>query len=186
MCQPIAVTDIEESEEWKCFECDPVQLRTLRLLFYSIWQFWIKVDEKIKKRETAKAKKNRTDCITKTIHLAEQNHTLSRRLLSKKTTAWRQNPDFDSPVEKFKAAEGFAKFLALSQKNINQLKEKFFEYLEEDIDLNKTQKDQLNKVIVDLDSISNGHLEEIVVKKEKVKYEVLQSSDDEPVRNGGT
>ena len=80
---------------------------------------------------------------------------------------------------KEQTAEDFAKFLALSQKNLNQLKQRFLENLDEDLGANKRRSEKLNEIIEDLDSISNGHLEAIVVKKEKVKFQVLQNSSDE-------
>merc|ERR1712228_47898 len=43
----------------------------------------------------------------------------------------------------------------------------------------KKRSEKLSEIIEDLDSISNGHLEAIVVKKEKVKFQVLQNSSDE-------
>ena len=51
----------------------------------------------------------------------------------------------------------------------------------------KTRTEKLTLILEDLDSISNGHLEAIVVKKEKVKFQVLQNSSDEestPKANG--
>merc|ERR1712110_271606 len=74
-----------------------------------------------------------------------------------------------------------------SQKNLNQLKQRFLENVDEDLGASKKRSEKLTEIIEDLDSISNGHLEAIVVKKEKVKFQVLQNSSDEestPKANG--
>ena len=174
---------IQDNDNWKCFECKPKQLRDLRLLYYSILQFWNHIDDKLAKKEKAKAErekaKNRNDCLTKTFQLAGQCQSLYKNFVTKNLDAWSKNPNFDSEEEKFKGAQDFAKFLALSRKNLNQLETRFFEYLDEDLGTNKERTEKLKKVTLDLDAISNGHLEDIVKKKEKVKYQVLQSSDEE-------
>merc|ERR1711956_19362 len=88
---------------------------------------------------------------------------------------------------KEQSAEDFSKYLALSQKNLNQLKQRFLENVDEDLGASKKRTEKLTEIIEDLDSISNGHLEAIVVKKEKVKFAVLQNSSDEestPKANG--
>merc|ERR1712083_175239 len=107
--------------------------------------------------------------------------------VTKNAENWAKNPDFNDKEVKEQTAEDFAKFLALSQKNLNQLKQRFLENLDEDLGANKRRSEKLNEIIEDLDSISNGHLEAIVVKKEKVKFQVLQNSSDEestPKANG--
>ena len=95
--------------------------------------------------------------------------------------------DFSDKKVKEESAEDFAKYLALSQKNLNQLKQRFLENVDEDLGASKKRSEKLSEIIEDLDSISNGHLEAIVVKKEKVKFQVLQNSSDEestPKANG--
>ena len=95
--------------------------------------------------------------------------------------------DFSDKKVKEESAEDFAKYLALSQKNLNQLKQRFLANVDEDLGASKKRSEKLNEIIEDLDSISNGHLEAIVVKKEKVKFQVLQNSSDEestPKANG--
>jgi hypothetical protein len=90
------VSKIEDSEEWKCFECEPNQLREQRLLFFSILAFWQKVDEKVKKKvEAKKAKekaKNRSDCLTKTYQLASQCNLISKNFVTKNAENWAKNP----------------------------------------------------------------------------------------------
>lgn len=51
--------------------------------------------------------------------------------------------------------------------------------MEEDLRPSKEKCENLDKICSDFDAISNGHLEEIVAKKEKIKYQVLHSSDDD-------
>merc|ERR1712037_939680 len=100
---------------------------------------------------------------------------------------WAKNPNFSDKKVKEESAEDFAKYLALSQKNLNQLKQRFLANVDEDLGASKKRSEKLNEIIEDLDSISNGHLEAIVVKKEKVKFQVLQNSSDEentPKANG--
>ena len=95
--------------------------------------------------------------------------------------------DFSDKKVKEESAEDFAKYLALSQKNLNQLKQRFLANVDEDLGASKKRSEKLTEIIEDLDSISNGHLEAIVVKKEKVKFQVLQNSSDEestPKANG--
>ena len=90
------MSKIEDSEEWKCFECEPKQVREQRLLFFSILAFWKKVDEKVKKRvEAKKAKekaKNRSDCLTKTYQLASQCNLISKNFVTKNAENWAKNP----------------------------------------------------------------------------------------------
>ena len=67
------------------------------------------------------------------------------------------------------------------------MKQRFLANVDEDLGASKKRSEKLNEIIEDLDSISNGHLEAIVVKKEKVKFQVLQNSSDEestPKANG--
>merc|ERR1711972_343027 len=107
--------------------------------------------------------------------------------VTKKAENWAKNPDFNDKKVKEEGAEEFAKYLALSQKNLNQLKQRFIENVDEDLGANKARTEKLDRIIEDLDSISNGHLENIIVKKEKVKFQVLQNSSDEtpaPKANG--
>jgi len=186
-----AVSKIEDSEEWKCFECEPKQVREQRLLFFSILAFWKKVDEKVKKRVDAKKAKekakNRSDCLTKTYQLASQCNLISKNFVTKNAENWAKNPNFSDKKVKEESAEDFAKYLALSQKNLNQLKQRFLANVDEDLGASKKRSEKLTEIIEDLDSISNGHLEAIVVKKEKVKFQVLQNSSDEestPKANG--
>ena len=91
-----AVSKIEDSEEWKCFECEPKQVREQRLLFFSILAFWKKVDEKVKKRVDAKKAKekakNRSDCLTKTYQLASQCNLISKNFVTKNAENWAKNP----------------------------------------------------------------------------------------------
>merc|ERR1711935_693201 len=186
-----AVSKIEDSEEWKCFECEPKQVREQRLLFFSILAFWKKVDEKVKKRVDAKKAKekakNRSDCLTKTYQLASQCNLISKNFVTKNAENWAKNPNFSDKKVKEQSAEDFSKYLALSQKNLTQLKQRFLENVDEDLGASKKRSEKLTEIIEDLDSISNGHLEAIVVKKEKVKFQVLQNSSDEestPKANG--
>ena len=90
------MSKIEDSEEWKCFECEPKQVREQRLLFFSILAFWRKVDEKVKKKvEAKKAKekaKNRSDCLTKTYQLASQCNLISKNFVTKNAENWAKNP----------------------------------------------------------------------------------------------
>ena len=91
-----AVKKIEDSEEWKCFECEPKQVREQRLLFFSILAFWQKVDEKVKKKVDAKKAKekakNRSDCLTKTYQLATQCNLISKNFVTKNAENWAKNP----------------------------------------------------------------------------------------------
>merc|ERR1712083_368366 len=186
------VTKIEESEDWKCFECVPEQLRELRLLYFSILAFWKFVDEKNAKKKAARVArekaKNRTDCLTKTYQLASQSNLIAKNFVTKRAENWAKNPDFNNKKAKEEGVEEFAKYLALSQKNLNQLKQRFIENVDEDLGANKKRTEKLETIMEDLDSISNGYLENIIVKKERVKYEVLQNSSDEepstPKNNG--
>lgn len=89
------VSEIEDSDDWKCFECEPQQVKQLRLLYYSIYQFWQNVDEKIAKKEEKAKRKNRTDCITQTYNLAHQVNNLSKKFLSKNKESWHKNLNFD-------------------------------------------------------------------------------------------
>ena len=90
------MSKIEDSEEWKCFECEPKQVREQRLLFFSILAFWKKVDEKVKKRVDAKKAKekakNRSDCLTKTYQLASQCNLISKNFVTKNAENWAKNP----------------------------------------------------------------------------------------------
>merc|ERR1712083_600888 len=76
-----------DSEDWKCFECVPEQLRELRLLYFSILAFWKKVDEKNAKKKAARVArekaKNRTDCLTKTYQLASQSNLIAKNFVTK-------------------------------------------------------------------------------------------------------
>merc|ERR1712210_35626 len=161
-----AVSKIEDSEEWKCFECEPKQVREQRLLFFSILAFWKKVDEKVKKRVDAKKAKekakNRSDCLTKTYQLASQCNLISKNFVTKNAENWAKNPNFSDKKVKEESAEDFAKYLALSQKNLNQLKQRFLANVDEDLGASKK-------------------------RSEKVKFQVLQNSSDEestPKANG--
>ena len=58
------------------------------------------------------------------------------------------------------------------------------ENVDEDLGANKSRTEKLDRIIEDLDSISNGHLENIIVKKEKVKFQVLQNNSDEETPTG--
>ncbi len=173
------VSKIEECDTWKCFECNLKQLSKLRLLYYSIYKFWLKTDEDLAKAKAKVERKNRTDCITKTYHLAVQANRLSRNFVTKSSASWQKNPGFEQEKEKIHAAEEIAKFIAFSQKNLDQLKTRFFEFIDEDLGVSKKRNETLKKIAEDVGAISNGHLEEIVAKKEKVKYEVLNDSSDE-------
>ena len=86
------VSKIEDSDKWLCFECNPVQIRELRLKYFSILAFWKKVDEKVKIKKEAKKKreaaKNRTDCLTKTYQLASQCNLISKNFVTKNSENW--------------------------------------------------------------------------------------------------
>merc|ERR1739842_37096 len=123
--------------------------------------------------------KNRSDCLTKTYQLASQCNLISKNFVTKNAENWAKNPNFSDKKVKDESAEDFAKYMGLSQKNLNQLKQRFLENVDEDLGASKKRSEKLNDIIEDLDSISNGHLEAIVVKKEKVKFQVLQNSSDE-------
>ena len=90
------VSEIEEADHWKCFECKPEQLRDHRLLYFSILAFWKKVDEKNAKRVQARKErekaKNRTDCLTKTFQLAAQCNNISKNFVVKNLELWAKNP----------------------------------------------------------------------------------------------
>ena len=164
-----SVTKIEETEDWECFECQPFQLKDLRLLYYSILQFWQHFDDKLKAKQAKKALKEE-NCISKSI--AQTKTTLYQQinLLGKINCQ-----------DKLGAAEKYAKFLALSKKNFSQLETKFFEHLKADLGEDQERDCRLLKITKDLESVTNGHLKEAfdLEKTEKVKYEVLKSSDDE-------
>ena len=110
------MTKIEETEDWECFECKPFQLKDLRLLYYSILQFWQHFDDKLKAKQAKKALKEE-NCISKSI--AQTKTTLYQQinLLGKINCQ-----------DKLGAAEKYAKFLALSKKNFSQLETKFFDH----------------------------------------------------------
>ena len=188
-----SVTKIEEADNWECFECKPFQLKDLRLLYYSILQFWQHFDEKLKAKEAKKALK-KENCISKSI--SETKTTLHQQinLLSKINCQ-----------DKLGAAEKYAKFVALSKKNLDQLQGKFFDHLRADLGEDEERDSRLLEITTDLKSVTNGHLKEAFkekkekvgpksqkvkeevslidsaddLEKEKVKYEVLKSSDEE-------
>ena len=164
-----SVTKIEETEDWECFECKPFQLKDLRLLYYSILQFWQHFDDKLKAKQAKKALKEE-NCISKSI--AQTKTTLYQQinLLGKINCQ-----------DKLGAAEKYAKFLALSKKNFSQLETKFFDHLKADLGEDQARDCRLLKITKDLESVTNGHLKEAfdLEKTEKVKYEVLKSSDED-------
>ena len=188
-----SVTKIEEADNWECFECKPFQLKDLRLLYYSILQFWQHFDDKLKAKEAKKALK-KENCISKSI--SETKTTLHQQinLLSKINCQ-----------DKLGAAEKYAKFVALSKKNLDQLQGKFFDHLRADLGEDEERDSRLLEITTDLKSVTNGHLKEAFkekkekvgpksqkvkeevslidsaddLEKEKVKYEVLKSSDEE-------
>ena len=171
-----AVTKIEETDEWKCFECEPSQLAELRLLYYSIYQFWKHVDEKLKAKKAKKAQKEE-NCISKSVSEATSN-------LYRQIFLYRQV----NCSNKLDAAENFAKLLALGKKNLSNLQVSFFENLKNDLGTDQERDEKLQKIAEDLSSVSNGYLKEVfdLQKKEKVKYEVLKSSDEETELPNGT
>ena len=179
------VSRIEDSSDWQCFECKPDQLRQQRLLYYSILNFWKKHDEKLAKKEKAKSQKEkvkaRSDCITRSLSDASDCANLEKTILNKESKKWSQisDSDYSKVTVKFEAAKNFAKFLAVRQKNLNQLKSRFFDHVDKDSFLEEDQRQEINRIVEDLESISNGDLAEIALEKEKVKLQVLQSSDEE-------
>ena len=171
-----AVTKIEDTDEWECFECKPSQLTELRLLYYSILQFWRHFDEKLKAKKAKKAQKEE-NCISKSIAEATSH-------LYKQISLFRAVNCSD----KLEAAENFAKLLALNKKNLSNLQENFFDNLKNDLGADQERDEKLRKIAEDLSSVSNGDLKEVfdLQKKEKVKYEVLKSSDEETDLPNGT
>merc|ERR1711881_267243 len=80
---------------------------------------------------------------------------------------------------KFKAAKNFASFLAQRQKNLNQLKKRFFDHVDKEFCFEPSQRDSLEQTADDLETLSSGDFAELSLKKEKAKLEVLASSDED-------
>ena len=172
-----AVTKIEETDGWECFECKPFQLKDLRLLYFSILQFWRHFDEKLKERKAKKALK-KENCVSKSI--SETRQTLYKHI----SLVGKINCE-----DKLAGAENYAKFLALTKKSLDELQANFFANLRADLGPDEERDAKLKTLTTDFEGVSNGHLNEAFdLQKERVKYEVLKSSDDEvePIANGSS
>ena len=62
--------------------------------------------------------------------------------------------------DKLGAAEKYAKFVALSKKNLDQLQGKFFDHLRADLGEDEERDSRLLEITTDLKSVTNGHLKE--------------------------
>ena len=92
-----AVSAIEEDDDWRCFECEPDQIRVPRALFYSIYQYWVRERAKAEKRQERLNKKKSGDCsdddddpVMSLLNNAEQAANILKDYIKNEQGKWRR------------------------------------------------------------------------------------------------
>ena len=163
-----AVSNAQESEEWKCLSCDLSQVRELRLLFYSIYQYW--TDEK-HKEETREAKRkalqeSKTDDVGQLLEEATSVQKIFKEFVNDHKRTWqkkREKAKTEGPEELQKAsveaAQGLKKFVVLMKRNLDKF--------DQNISAKFPEAELINSQDLEFSSAEEGHSHDLLESKKK-------------------
>ncbi len=134
------VSEAEESEDWRCLSCDLSQVRELRLMYYSVYQYWQreKGREEAKEARRLEREAKRQDVVSKLQKEADEVSRALKEGLFLRKKAWMNAkekhgdcPPAEVRIDALNAASSLRRLINKARRGLGELDKKVVEAMSE-------------------------------------------------------